>query len=205
MKNQVLYFGFVVFFFSGLFLFGVGFRANSYILGYWGDFIFDNIEDIEETEVGLVFGGGMIDENTMSPFQFDRVLKGVELYKKGKVKRLIMTGDDGTNRSNEVEVMKKMAVEAGVPKKDVSVDGKSYRTYLSCYRGDKLLDLDKVIVVSQKFHLARIRYFCEYFGISTVGYEADIQNYNDFYTTKVREFGARVKGWWQVEISKPQN
>ena len=66
-----------------------------------------SIADAPEAPVALVFGGGMKDATTMSDLQADRVKIGVELYKQGKVKKIMMTGDDGAYVSDEVDAMKK--------------------------------------------------------------------------------------------------
>ncbi len=169
-KYIVLFYSFFII----LFLVGVGFRANVFILSY-NQHIVADVAHAPERDIALVFGGGMIDKDTMSPYQYDRVLKAIELYKSGKVEKLIMTGDNGEKRFDEVNVMKKMAIDAGVPEENIETDGKSFRTYLSCLRAKEQWEFDRVIAISQQFHLPRIRYFCESFGIETVGLSADLR------------------------------
>ncbi len=163
-----------------------------------------SIADAPEAPVALVFGGGMKDATTMSDLQADRVKIGVELYKQGKVKKIMMTGDDGAYVSDEVDAMKKAALDAGVPAGDILVDPHGYRTYESCYREHFVYGLDSVIAISQNFHLARIGYLCDHFGLQTIGIAADLRGYGfDKYKMNIRELGARLKAWWQIVVTKP--
>ena len=154
--------------------------------------------------VALILGGGMKENGEQSEMQRDRVLTGIELYKAGRVQTLVMTGDDGTRRFNEVDAMKQLAVDNGVPEEDIIIDPKSFRTYLSCYRAKHVYGFDQVIGVSQNFHLPRILYFCNSMGIDTVGVSADKSDYGwNIYRMHLRDVLARVKGWWQMEVSRP--
>lgn len=163
-----------------------------------------SVADAPGSPVALVFGGGMKDTTTMSDEQADRVSVGIELYKLGKVKKIMMTGDDGAYVADEVDAMKKAALVAGVPVADVLVDPHGYRTYESCYREHFVYGLNSVIVVSQNFHLARISYLCSHFGVQTIDVAADLRSYGfDSIKMNIRELGARLKAWWQVVITKP--
>lgn len=168
-------------------------------------FIITDKNFIPTTTVAIIFGGGMKDDGTQSIFQADRVERGVELYKTGQVKKLIMTGDDGGNHDNEVAVMKLAAIKLGVPKDDIIMDPHGYRTYESCYRARAVYGVTSTIVVSQAFHVPRMLYLCRGMGISAVGVSADLREYGWPDTRiQLREVLARVKAWWQLEVTKPQ-
>jgi len=128
----------------------------------------------------------------------------VELFKMGKVEQLMMTGDDGVFRNDEVDAMRALAISLGVPTSSVSIDPHGYRTYESCYREKNIYGISSAVVISQTFHLPRIQYFCRSLGINTVGVAADLQDYGySLPRMQLREILARVKGWWQMEISRP--
>lgn len=192
---------------GGLFIFLIFFAvtvyANLAVLKYS-----NNIHNFAETapsaETALIFGGGMNKDGTMSQMQYDRVLAGVELYSKGNVKKLLMTGDDGQNHTDEVSFMKKLAIEQSVPESAINIDPHGYRTYESCYRASRVYGVTTTIAVSQSFHLPRIRYFCERMGIQTIGAAADLRDYDAVWVPYFREYLARVKGWWQMEVTKPK-
>ena len=161
-------------------------------------------DDIATSTIGLIFGAGLDKDGSLSPMLEDRILAGVALYKSGKVNILMMTGDDGRRYSNEVDAMKKAAMEYGVPENRILVDPHGYRTYESCYRESKVYGFTKVIAVSQAFHLPRIVYLCENFGIKTEGVSADLHEYGgDTIFMNIREIGARLKAWWQAKITRP--
>ncbi len=203
LNKRVLFFSLVLeFAVLGMLLVGY---SNFTILS-WRDRIETDMASLEKKPVAIVFGGGMKEDGTMSDMQFDRVQAGVKLYQEGKVKRLLMTGDDGAWRFNEVDAMYDAVVAAGVPDEDVEIDPHGYNTYRSCYRAKHQFDINEAIVVSQRFHLYRILYFCNTFGIDAVGYPADVGPYGLVGTIRtmwIRETLARVKGWWQVEVTKP--
>lgn len=176
--------------------------ARVQIMPYM-QYVYHDMNQLPERETALVFGGGMEADGSQSEMQLGRVKAGIDLYKKGKVKTLMMTGDDGQFRFDEISAMVRYARENGVPPHAIKTDPHGYRTYESCYREGNVYGLKEVIAVSQDFHLPRIVYFCRNFGIDTIGFSADYQGYE--YTVKmaIRETLARVKGWGQVEFTKP--
>jgi vancomycin permeability regulator SanA len=162
------------------------------------------VSEAPTSTLGLVFGAGVKKDGTPTPMLADRIYAGVALYKAGKVQKLMMTGDDGRMWSNEVDSMRSVAVQLGVPAENIIVDRHGYRTYESCYREAKVYGVTSTIVISQAFHLSRIMYLCDNFGISSIGVASDFGNYGwDEYWMEVREAGARLKAWWQVNFTKP--
>jgi len=188
-----------------LVLFGIAalLYANLTILQYRQG-IYTDLALVPQAPVALVFGGGMKENGEQSDYQFDRVRAGIELYKSGKVGKIMMTGDDGRRRADEVDAMKKQAMDIGIPDTDIIVDPPGLRTYESCYRAKHIYGLTDIIAVSQNFHLPRIIYFCSRQGIHVVGFSADRRDYESIYFIHVREILARLKGWWQQEVTKPE-
>jgi len=184
---------------------GVLVFANMVILSY-SRFIVKDTSALPYREVALIFGGGMEEDGSMNKMQTDRVIRGIELYKSGKVDKLMMTGDDGFHHDDEVGAMKAYAVQAGVPAEDILVDPHGYRTYESCYRERVVYGMTSTIAISQSFHLPRIAYLCSRIGIKTTGVSADLRDYNwkNSYYSNIREVLARLKAVWQVEITRPQ-
>lgn len=188
-------------FWTLLFLALVGFvfivACNLYILSF-GRNIASSVDVVEPRPIAIVFGGGMKEDGvTMSEMQEDRVKRGIELYKAGKVQKLMMTGDDGANNGNEVGAMEKYAVAAGVPDEAVDIDPHGYNTFKSCDRAANLYHVTSTIVISQSFHLHRIAYFCGHEqGMDVEAVSADLRDYGfkgDWVTAGLREWLARVK------------
>lgn len=178
-------------------------HAQLVILPHGSD-VTASVSEAPEAAVALVFGGGMKDPATMSEIQEDRVIRAVELYKAGKVEKLMMTGDDGAVVVNEVHPMRNYAIARGVAPEDILIDPHGYRTYESCYRAGRVYGLKDVIAVSQNFHLPRIIFLCDTLGVKTSGVSADLRGYPSFWKMQLREIGARVKGYWEINVTKPE-
>ena len=176
--------------------------ANKVILDYAPRIV--SPANAPTSSLALIFGGGMKNEIEMSDMQWDRVEAGAQLYNSGRVERLMITGDDGNFRADEITAMTNRLVALGVPTTSISADPHGYRTYESCLREAKLYGVTSTIVISQSFHLPRIQYFCEHFGIRTTPVHADLRVYeNMLWAGQVREILARLKGWWQITVTKP--
>ena len=161
--------------------------------------------DVPSTTIGLVFGGGLNKDGSLNSMVEDRIAAGVALFRSGKVGKLMITGDDGRMYNNEVDAMKKAVLALGVAEDKILVDRHGYRTYDSCYREAKVYGIKRVVAVSQFFHLPRIIFLCEHFGIGTTGVAADFRNYGfDSLYMNIREIGARLKSWWQVNVTNPK-
>ncbi len=191
---------------SGLFLGLIGFviliSANLFILKNAKEIY--SPTQVPTTTLAIIFGGGMKNNGTeMSDMQWDRVSVGAELFKNKKVENLMITGDDGWFKHNEITAMRNRLIELGVPAERITADSHGYRTYESCLREISLYNVTSAIVISQSFHLPRIQYLCEHFGIHTILVQADKREYESWWIQNAREWLARVKAVLQVEITKP--
>lgn len=166
--------------------------------------IYPDVESVPTVTVALVFGAGLTRTGVPSAVLADRVVTAVELYKAGKVKKILMTGDNGRTSYDEVTAMKKLAIEKGVPAENITLDYAGFRTYDSCYRAKAIFGAEDVVAVSQYFHLPRIIYLCEARGIKTIGIVADKRQYQFANAWDRREFIARAITWVEVNITKPK-
>lgn len=181
---------------------GILLYANYVILQFAPRII--NIEQAPTSSLVLIFGGGMKNKVEMSDMQWDRVEVGAQLFNRGRVEKVMITGDDGALRADEITAMTNRLIALGVPTSSLLVDPHGYRTYESCIREARVYGVTSAIVISQSFHLPRIQYFCEHFGIKTTPVHADLRVYkNMLWAGNVREWLARLKGWWQIEVTQP--
>ncbi|NLL92355.1 MAG: DUF218 domain-containing protein [Ruminococcaceae bacterium] len=158
-----------------------------------------NISSPEEIQSGgydciLVLGAGLWGENTPSPMLKDRLNTAIELYNRGVAEKLIMSGDHGQPEYDEVNVMKDYAVSHGVPAEDIFLDHAGFSTYDSMVRASKIFEAEKIVVVTQKFHLYRAIYISQMVGIDAAGAVADARVYS--VANNFREFFARVKDFF---------
>ncbi len=162
------------------------------------------VEDVPPHEVAIVFGAG-IRNNRPSAALADRVEAAAALYHTGKVKKLLMTGDNSFVDYNEPQVMKTYAETLGVPATDIVLDYAGRRTYDSCYRAGAIFGLDRAILVTQAFHQARAIYLCDRLGLETVGFVADNRRFRRTvrFWWSVRETLASAVAWWDINIGQP--
>lgn len=142
---------------------------------------------LPQQHVAMVFGAGLDSEGEPSPMLYDRVATAADLYDKGKVQKLLMTGDNSTVDHNEVEAMRKTAVGLGVDDSDIVLDYAGFSTWDSCYRAREVFNLSEATLVTQQFHLPRAIYTCNQLGVKSVGVIADRQPYHTV-SNEVREY-----------------
>lgn len=168
--------------------------------------IYADIQAVPPAPVALVLGAGLQADGTPSAALYDRVETAVDLYKAGKVKKLLMSGDNRFVWYNEPEAMRQLALQLGVPDADIVPDYAGRRTYDSCYRAKEIFEVEQAVIVSQRFHLDRALYLCGAFGIQSAGIVADRRNYS-FLRARwwwVRETPALVNAWLDVHVLHPQ-
>lgn len=162
------------------------------------------VADAPQMPVAIVLGASVKRDGTPSDALRDRVLTGVDLYRAGKTKMLLMTGDDGARHIDEVSVMVRVAEEAGVPPEAIQTDPHGYRTYESCKRAVQEYGVRKALVVTQRFHLGRALYLCNSFGVDAEGVSADRQNYVKYLWFWTRDLLAGFKAFWDLRVWAPQ-
>lgn len=158
---------------------------------------------IEDADCIIVLGCFVREDGTPSHMLADRIKRGVELYEAGASDKIIMSGDHGRTEYDEVGTMKNEAVKAGIPSADVFEDHAGFSTYESLYRAKEIFEADKVIIVTQEYHLHRALYIAKKLGVEAVGVAADYRAYSGQTMRDVREVLARVKDFGKV-IIKPE-
>lgn len=141
----------------------------------------------------LVLGCGLRADGSPSRMLQDRLDRGIELYQNAAAPKLLMSGDHGQEQYDEVNAMKKTAVEAGVPSGDVFMDHAGFSTYDSMYRAKEVFQAKRVIIVTQRYHLYRALYIAEQIGLEAWGVAAEDVTYAGQSGREVREILARIK------------
>ena len=154
-------------------------------------------EDALEKEVDciLVLGAGVWGNNP-SPMLEDRLLEGINLYNSGKCKKILMSGDHSKANYDEVNVMKKFAMEKGINSEDIFMDHAGLSTYDSIYRAKEIFNIKKVIIVTQKYHLYRALYIAKTLKLEAYGVQANPREYAGQLTREFREVIARNKDFF---------
>ena len=149
----------------------------------------------------MVLGAGVYEDGTPTPMLRDRLDTGIALYEAGIAPKLLLSGDNGQVEYNEVEAMLNYVLEMGVPKEDIFLDHAGFSTYESVYRANYIFGVDKMIVVTQTYHLFRALYGCRRMGSEALGVGADQDEYMGSGMREFREVLARDKDWakWIVK------
>jgi vancomycin permeability regulator SanA len=149
--------------------------------------------ELENVDCILVLGCRVYEDGTPSHMLEDRLRQGVELYRAGAAPKLLMSGDHGQREYDEVNTMKRFAVAEGVDSRDVFMDHAGFSTYESVYRAKEIFGAEKVIIVTQGYHLHRALYIARQFGLEAYGVAADYRRYTGQTMRDIREVFARNK------------
>ena len=159
--------------------------------------------DLENVDCIIVLGCQVRSDGTPSHMLEDRLRRGVALYEAGAAPKLLMSGDHGTQGYDEVNAMKKYAMDAGLPTEDVFMDHAGFSTYETVYRAKEVFQAKKVIIVTQTYHLYRAMYIAEQLGMEAYGVAAEYREYSGQTARDIREVLARVKDFGMC-IFKPE-
>lgn len=164
---------------------------------------YSDVNLIPENKVGLLLGTSKNLGSGLPNRYFDnRIDAAVQLFEAGKIKFLVISGDNSRVGYNEPLDMKNALMASGVPDSVIYLDYAGFRTYDSMIRMHEIFGQSSFTVISQEFHNRRAIYIGEKFNLNVVGFNArDVDAYNGF-KTKVREKLARVKVFIDLLIHK---
>jgi SanA protein len=160
--------------------------------------IYAGIDGLPQAQAVLVPGAAVYRGGQMSAVFFDRAAVALEVYRAGKVKKILVSGDHSRGNYDEVNIAKKFFLDNGVPGEDVFVDYAGFDTYSSVYRAKEIFQVQSLIISTQEFHLPRALYLARQIGIKADGIKADLRNYDLGFYNVLRENAARTKAFWDV-------
>ena len=140
----------------------------------------------------MVLGCGVRGDSPSALLE-DRLKRGIEVFQLKAAPKILMSGDHGQENYDEVNVMKQYALDAGIAEADIFMDHAGFSTYESMYRAKEIFGIDKMIIVTQDYHLSRAVYIANKLGIEAYGVASDYQEFSGQFGRDVREILARVK------------
>jgi SanA protein len=180
--------------------------SNKKINNYSEKLICSDINLLENFNVGLLLGTSQKLKNGLDNqfFKF-RIDATVLLFNAGKIKYIIVSGDNSTKSYNEPLDMKIALLKRGIPESVIFLDYAGFRTYDSVIRCNLIFGQQKFLIISQKFHTQRAVFIARKLGLDAFGFNAkDVTSYITL-ATNVREFFARTKAYIDVIIkSEPK-
>ncbi len=179
--------------------------VNAHVKSVAGERVLSAQEaaELEDVDCIIVLGCGVGSDGSLSGMLHDRLLTGLELYEAGASEKLLMSGDHGRVNYNEVGAMKQYAIDCGVPSEDVFMDHAGFSTYESMYRAKEIFEADKVVIVTQEYHLYRAIYIARKLGLEAYGVSSDLHEYAGQEYREVREVLARCKDF-AYTLFKPE-
>jgi len=167
--------------------------------------VFFDVSSLPSNDVGLVLGTSKyVARGKENLFFKYRMEASALLFKEGKVKYLILSGNKEAETYDEPKAMKQALTKLGIPENVMLLDTAGYRTFDSVVRCREVYGQERVTVISQNFHNARALYLAEHEGLDAVGFAA--QDVPDGYSFKtlLREYLARPKAMLDVYVLKPE-
>lgn len=176
---------------------------NRHVHGYTDQRLETSMTEIpteDPPRIAIVFGARVWDDGRLSNVLYDRVLTAVELYRAGRVRKILMSGDNPTAEYDEPTAMKEAAIQLGVPEADIVLDFAGRRTYDTCWRAREIFEVKKAVLVTQEFHQARALYLCNNMGVESVGITANRRRYLGERRWAVREFFSVASAWFEMNF-----
>jgi SanA protein len=157
--------------------------------------IYADPSSVPNGRTALVFGAAVRNGWPTTVLR-DRLDAAIQLYRLGKVERLLLSGDGREQDYDEPGAMARYAISNGVAAEDLLLDRQGLRTYASCYRVAEVYDIHDLVLVTQAFHLPRALFTCEMLGVSAVGLAADQRTYRSANWYSLREMIALTVAAW---------
>ena len=173
---------------------------NLYVVGSTKNEINQKIPS--DIDCIVVLGAGVWGDSP-SPMLQDRLDTAITLYNEGKSKKILMTGDHGRKEYDEVNIMKQYAINSGISSEDIFMDHAGFSTYESIYRAKEIFKANKIIIVTQEYHLYRALFIAKNLGLEAYGINSDPRNYKGQIKRELREILARNKDFIS-SIIKPK-
>lgn len=183
----------------GLFLFFSICIDLSFEINYISVNSGDDYRKINDSTVAIVLGAAVYG-NKPSPVLNHRLKSALTLYKKRKVKKILLSGDNGTRSYNELKPMLNYMLKNKVKKEDIFVDNSGFRTLDTLLRAKYIFQIKDAVIVTQRFHQPRAAFIAEKIGIKVSCFESDVGEYKDETKNRFREFFARNLAWIDMNL-----
>lgn len=169
------------------------FISNSWVKNSTSKLCYSDVKSIPENKVGLLLGTSKTARGGINLFFKYRIEAAASLFNEGKIKHIIVSGDNHIANYNEPEEMKIELMKLGVPDSCITLDYAGFRTLDSVVRCEKIFGQTKFTIISQPFHNERALFIANKSGLNCVAFNAkDVPNKYSI-KTSIREYFARAK------------
>ncbi len=159
------------------------------------------VEQAEPQPVAIVFGASVYADGTPSPYLKARLDLAYDLYAAGRVRAVLVTGDNGTRSYDETTAMRQYLIGRGIPEVKVVGDYAGFDTYDSCVRARRIFGIERAVLTSQSYHLPRAIAVCRSVGVDAWGVGdgfAPPKDSAQWVYYSAREWPANLKVVWDL-------
>jgi SanA protein len=182
--------------------------ANLWVLRSARSRIYTNITRLPHNDVAMVLGTSKYnsDGHSENPFFRGRMNTAARLYREGKVKHLLVSGDNTDATYDEPTWMRDALIQRGVPRAAITMDCAGFRTRDSMARANAVFGLKRFTIVTDDFHLSRAVFLARSYGLDVAGFPSERVPYWWSKKVRTRELASRTVAWLEVYIlhTKPR-
>lgn len=167
--------------------------------------VYKTIETLPANDVGLVLGTVKLTTDGRPNLHFKyRIEAAAELFKHGKIKHILVSGDNHRKGYDEPSDMKDALIALGVPADRITLDYAGFRTLDSVVRVDKIFGQSKFTIISQEYHNYRAVFIGRAYDLDVIAYCAKPATFSKSAKTEVRELFARVKAVLDIYLLRKE-
>nr|WP_261817451.1 ElyC/SanA/YdcF family protein [Vibrio gallicus] len=166
--------------------------------------IHQQVESTPPRDVALVLGTSKYIGRTRNPYYTYRIDAAIKLYKQGKVKAFLLSGDNAHRSYNEPWTMKRDLLNAGIPDNLIFLDYAGFRTLDSVVRAKQIFNLDDFVIVTQTFHCDRALFIAKFYDTDAICLGVPSPAPTSWFNVRVREVFARIKALLDLYITNTQ-
>ncbi len=174
--------------------------CNHWVISSTRSQVYKNIDSIPFRKVGLILGTNKSWHGEENPFFKYRIEAAVALFKAGKIKHIIVSGDNHLSYYDESKDMEVALVKLGVPDSCITPDYAGFRTFDSMVRCLEVFGQDSVTVISQESHNERALFIANYYRMHAIAFSANSPTRKFSFYTDVREYFAKCKAVMDLYI-----
>lgn len=189
-----------------LFVIAVALMLAAIALDRWiswktAPYIYEEVQQLPDRQVGVVLGTAKYYRTgVINQYYRYRMQGAINAYNSGKVKYLLLSGDNALQSYNEPMTMRRDLIAAGVAPSDIVLDYAGFRTLDSIVRTRKVFDANDFTIITQRFHCERALFIALHMGIQAQCFA--VPSPKNMLTVRVREIFARLSALNDLYILK---
>lgn len=166
--------------------------SNVWVVQTANNRLYNSLENTPYNDVALLLGTSKLNSSGNANLFFKYRIEAVTaLFHSGKVKHIIVSGDNKELSYNEPRDMRKALLANQIPDSCITLDYAGFRTLDSVVRCKKVFGQNKVTIVSQRFHLERALFIAKKYDMDAIGFIAEDAPQQYGLYTYIREYFAK--------------